>query len=56
MYVPTQTFEFSESLEVTVTCAMDFNLYPFDSHICPLNFGDAEYETESLVSTSVLKY
>ncbi len=49
MLVADQYFEVSESFELTVTCNMDFNLYPFDTQSCPILFGDNDYETESLV-------
>ncbi len=41
----------AENFEISVTCPMDFSNYPFDDQRCPILFGDAEYEMESLVTT-----
>ncbi len=51
LYVPKNSLEFSTSLEVTITCTYDFYSYPFDSHVCPVNFGDSDYENSSVVSS-----
>ena len=53
-HIPTQTLELKLSIEVKVTCVMDFNLYPFDSHHCELSFGDDENEVETQVIDNLL--
>jgi hypothetical protein len=42
-------FEYSEEVQVTVSCDFDFRLYPFDSHECHVDFGDPVYEANVLV-------
>jgi hypothetical protein len=47
---------YHEELKVTVSCNFDFSYFPFDTHLCDLNFGDAEYATESLILAPAVVY
>ena len=46
--------EYHETLKVTVYCSFEFGDFPFDSHVCPFNFGasdNADYNLNLLSST-----
>ena len=46
--------EYHETLKVTVYCSFEFGDFPFDSHVCPFNFGasdNADYNLNLLPST-----
>ncbi len=40
--------EYSETMEVTISCDFDFSLFPFDEHTCHLDIGDPKYELDTL--------
>ena len=44
-----RSLEFDEKLKLTLPCHFEFKNFPFDSHVCHLNFGDILYETSDLV-------
>jgi hypothetical protein len=41
--------EYAEEAQVTISCNFDFSYFPFDTHLCDLNFGDQQYEVESFI-------
>ena len=40
--------QYSEEIQITFTCPMDFSDFPFDAHFCHFTLGDYEYETEEV--------
>ena len=40
--------EYQQALKVTISCSMDFQDYPFDSHVCSLDFGASSSISERL--------
>ena len=42
-------FEYAETVKVVNTCEFDFSTFPFDSHTCDWDFGDAQYETYAVL-------
>ena len=47
-YMGNQTLEYSEEIKLTFFCSFQFTDFPFDSHKCPLKYGDKIYDTENL--------
>ena len=45
---PENMMEYQQSLKVTIYCSIDFNHFPFDYHICDLNYGASGNEAHVL--------
>mgnify|MGYP001195437232 FL=1 len=48
MLTTENTLQYSEEIQVTFTCPMDFSDFPFDVHFCNFTLGDYEYEIEEV--------
>ncbi len=46
-------FEYSETMEVTISCDFDFSLFPFDHHTCDMDIGDPKYEIDTLLFKTI---
>ena len=40
--------EYGEEFQLTIPCRFELAKFPFDSHECPLEYGDKIYDTENL--------
>ena len=42
------TFIYGEGLKLTFSCKFDLTDFPFDSHYCPMRYGDKRYSTQDV--------
>ena len=50
-------FEYQQALKVVIYCTFDFTSFPFDSHVCDLNFGaSTSYDTVLKLNETILRY
>ena len=47
------TFEYHQSLKVTIYCSFNFKSFPFDSHHCDLTLIDIDNEHTALIFNSI---
>ena len=45
LYTPTQEFTFTQRVQLSFACQMEFTSFPFDTHFCNFTLGDYEYAT-----------
>ena len=46
------TVVYGEGLQLTFSCKFEFNDFPFDSHECPMEYGDKKYQSFNLKMNS----
>lgn len=51
-YHGNHTFAYGEKFKLTISCQFRFEAYPFDSHECPVEFGDFTIGKEKLTYNS----
>ena len=45
LYTPDHEFSFTQRVQLSFACQMDFTSFPFDTHLCNFTLGDYEYAT-----------
>ena len=49
---PDITVVYGEGLQLTFSCKFEFNDFPFDSHECPMEYGDKKYQSMNIKMNS----
>ena len=45
LFTPKNEFSYTQRVQLTFACKMEFSTFPFDTHLCNFTLGDYEYAT-----------